>query len=681
MYTYTENFNLSQNGPRRASLPHAEASALPVSTSMHVITSASGQFVNTDPSPTHKFYSSKNQKLQRVYDALLNMSFFRSPRSPRKADYEVADISHSLENISFSSNMMDVDSSYTNAHTPRKPQNDKENITPGNSPTKLIVHKSPLRRKSLGANTHAQNMKLHNHISELQPPNAYLGPDFRTKANSAKTKRLTSVAQLYFLDYYCDMFDYVILRQERCRMVEDRLSNDPQYAANPRRQQMEWKNYVGRERAFLRKRRLKPKHKDFEMITQVGQGGYGQVFLARKKDTREVCALKILNKSLLLKLDETRHVLTERDILTNTRLEWLVKLLYAFQDAEKVYLAMEFVPGGDFRTLLNNTGYLIPPHARFYIAEMFAAVNSLHDLGFTHRDLKPENFLIDSKGHIKLTDFGLAAGTVSKDRIESMRLKLANLQDIEDYQVPSKLMSERQKLFKQSQGHHNLANSIVGSPDYMALEVLEGKSYDFTIDYWSLGCMLFEALCGYPPFSGSKQDETYHNLKHWKTALRRPQTRDGRYVFSDRTWQLIIRLIASSSTRLRNFKQVQQQPYFSDIDNWDTLRTRSPPFTPQLDNEEDAGYFDDFEDEQSMMKYKDVFARQEQNESLLGGAGGLDRKGASNFIGFTFKHKSDPNNKFQNGEINLLGGAAGGFGRRPQGPTRSNYLDPLATLY
>lgn len=605
------------------------------------------------------------------------MSFFRLPRSPRKSDHDVAEISHSLDNISFSSNnMMDVDSSYTNSHTPRKPHYDKENITPGNSPTKLILYKSPTRRKSLGTNTHAQNMKLHNNISQLQPQNAYLGPDFRTKASSANTKRLTSVAQLYFLDYYCDMFDYVILRQERCKMVEQHLTADPQFLGNARRQQLEWKNYVGRERAFLRKRRLKPKHKDFEMITQVGQGGYGQVFLARKKDTREVCALKILNKKLLVKLDETRHVLTERDILTNTRLDWLVKLFYAFQDPEKVYLAMEFVPGGDFRTLLNNTGYLIPPHARFYIAEMFAAVNSLHDLGFTHRDLKPENFLIDSKGHIKLTDFGLAAGTVSKDRIESMRLKLANLQDIDDYQIPSKLISERQKLFKQSQGHHNLANSIVGSPDYMALEVLEGKSYDFTIDYWSLGCMLFEALCGYPPFSGSKQDETYYNLKHWKTALRRPQTRDGRYVFSDRTWQLIVRLIASSSTRLHNYKQVQAQPYFSDIDDWDMLRSRSPPFTPQLDNEEDAGYFDDFEDEQSMMKYQDVFARQEQNESLLGSHGALDMKGGNNFIGFTFKHKSDPNNKFQNGEVNLLGGA---FGYKPT--PRNNPLDPLATLY
>ncbi|CAI5757700.1 unnamed protein product [Candida verbasci] len=580
-----------------------------------------------------------------------------------------------MENVSIGSNMMDVDTSY------RSNNNfNKENLTPLNSPTKSILHQSPTSTPYKNSRfqqpltptpvTNA-NRNLHDNINQLQPPTKYkLSPDeFYKKANNPKTKRLASVAQLYFLDYYCDMFDYVINRRERTNFVEQKLLTDPNFANDLQRQQLEWKNYIGRERALLRKRRLKPKHKDFQMITQVGQGGYGQVFLARKKDTREICALKILNKKLLVKLDETRHVLTERDILTNTRSEWLVKLLYAFQDPEKVFLAMEFVPGGDFRTLLNNTGYLIPPHARFYISEMFAAVNSLHELGFTHRDLKPENFLIDSKGHIKLTDFGLAAGTVSNDRIESMRIKLRDLEDLDNYQVPSRLMTERQKIFKQSQGHHNLANSIVGSPDYMALEVLEGKNYDFTIDYWSLGCMLFEALCGYPPFSGSKQEETYYNLKHWKTALRRPQTKDGRYVFSDRTWNLIIKLIASPNQRLRNFKQVQQLAYFGDIKDWDKLRERTPPFTPQLDNEEDAGYFDDFEDEEMMMKYKDVFARQEENEQLLEKSGVRKIK-QNNFIGFTFKHKSNPNNKFGN-EINLLN----------IGNSQRSRLDPLATLY
>ncbi|EAQ89863.1 hypothetical protein CHGG_06482 [Chaetomium globosum CBS 148.51] len=180
----------------------------------------------------------------------------------------------------------------------------------------------------------------------------------------------------------------------------------------------------GRERANLRKRRVRLRHADFQILTQVGQGGYGQVFLAQKKDTKEVCALKVMSKKLLFKLDEVRHVLTERDILTTAKSDWLVRLLYSFQDDKNIYLAMEYVPGGDFRTLLNNTGVLSNRHARFYIAEMFCAVDALHQLGYIHRDLKPENFLVDSTGHVKLTDFGLAAGFLAPAKIESMRIRL-----------------------------------------------------------------------------------------------------------------------------------------------------------------------------------------------------------------------------------------------------------------
>lgn len=445
--------------------------------------------------------------------------------------------------------------------------------------------------------------------TKLQAPK--LTKDFYQKANSQKTKRLVNVCQMYFLDYYCDMFDYVITRRQRA-------------LENP--------NDTQTEKSLLRQRRLKPKHKDFQMITQVGQGGYGQVYLAKKKDTKEIVALKILSKRLLMKLDETRHVLTERDILTNTRSEWLVKLFYAFQDNDSVFLAMEFVPGGDYRTLLNNTGVLIPPHARFYISEMFMSVNALHQLGYTHRDLKPENFLIDAKGHIKLTDFGLAAGSVSADRIESMKSKLASVKDL-DYSISTGSVKERQKMYRSLRTKDiHLANSIVGSPDYMALEVLEGRQYDYTIDYWSLGCMLFETLVGYPPFAGSNPEDTYTNLRRWKEALRRPKYEDGRYVFSDRTWQLITKLIAAPKDRIRSFKQIMSAPYFNEVD-WENLRSRVPPFTPQLDDEEDAGYFDDFNNDEDMAKYKEVMAKRQAIEKM--GDKNVDNR---YFIGFTFKH-------------------------------------------
>lgn len=100
------------------------------------------------------------------------------------------------------------------------------------------------------------------------------------------------------------------------------------------------KQWLGRERANLRKRRTRLRQGDFQILTQVGQGGYGQVFLAKKKDTKEICALKVMSKKLLFKLDEIRHILTERDILTAAKSEWLVRLLYAFQDDQSIYLAM-----------------------------------------------------------------------------------------------------------------------------------------------------------------------------------------------------------------------------------------------------------------------------------------------------------------------------------------------------
>lgn len=495
-----------------------------------------------------------------------------------------------------------------------------------------------------------------------------LNSEFHRKANSPKVKRLVTLAQMYFLDYYCDMFDYVIARRQRALQTEQNLHMIP-----PQERAIQWRNYVGKERSLLRKRRIKPKHKDFSMITQVGQGGYGQVYLARKRDTQEICALKILSKRLLLKLNEARHVLTERDILTNTRSEWLVKLLYAFQDDDKLYLAMEFVPGGDYRTLLNNVGYLIPPHARFYISEMFAAVNSLHELGYTHRDLKPENFLIDSKGHIKLTDFGLAAGSVSTERIESMRLKLNQVKDLE-YKPRERTVTERQQLYRSMRVKNvHIADSIVGSPDYMALEVLEGRPYDFTIDYWSLGCMLYETLVGFTPFSGGSSDETYNNLRNWSKYLKRPKADDGRYMFSDRTWHLISKLISHPQDRVRSFRQIMSMPYFVEVE-WMSLRNKVPPFTPQLDDEEDAGYFDDFNDEDDMAKYKDVMAKREQIEKMSDRSSRGDIN--KNFVGFTFKHKSSlasestPTRK--HGDRLLLSSGRTLTGRRD---------DPFGTLY
>ncbi|KAL6900233.1 kinase-like protein [Trichoderma evansii] len=450
-------------------------------------------------------------------------------------------------------------------------------------------------------------------------------------------RRMVNVTQLYFLDYYFDLLTYVGARQKRLAAFKSEFPTPPETDAETHR--VMWSKYTGRERANLRKRRIRLKQGDFQILTQVGQGGYGQVFLAQKKDTREVCALKVMSKKLLFKLDEVRHVLTERDILTTAQSDWLVRLLYSFQDDKNIYLAMEYVPGGDFRTLLNNTGVLSNRHARFYIAEMFCSVDALHKLGYIHRDLKPENFLVDSTGHVKLTDFGLAAGVLAPSKIESMRLKL---EEASETPVPfgkpigQRTVAERRESYRTMRENDvNYAKSIVGSPDYMAPEVLRGEEYDYTVDYWSLGCMLFEALTGFPPFAGSTPDETWRNLKHWKEVLKRPVWEDPNYFLSNRTWNFITTCINSRTKRFSEIKDIFAHHYFSEVD-WETLRQTRAPFVPELDSETDAGYFDDFGNDADMAKYKEVHDKQQALESM---AEREEEMGKSLFVGFTFRHR------------------------------------------
>ncbi|KAF2873072.1 kinase-like domain-containing protein [Massariosphaeria phaeospora] len=522
----------------------------------------------------------------------------------------------------------------------RKPN--QENTPPGARPG---LQKDP------SYTTHAAQSRQEPYRTREAEQSRYLhGPQRLSteeleKVRKPAVKRMANVTQLYFLDYYYDLLTYVHSRQNRLAQFKAQNPSPPTSLDSDYNDALT--QYLGRERANLRKRRTRLRQGDFQILTQVGQGGYGQVYLAQKKDTREVCALKVMSKKLLFKLDEVRHVLTERDILTTAKSEWLVRLLYAFQDDKSIYLAMEYVPGGDFRTLLNNTGVLHNRHARFYMAEMFSCVDSLHQLGYIHRDLKPENFLIDSTGHVKLTDFGLAAGMLAPAKIESMRIKLESVGNVISpfgRPIEERSAAERRENYRSLRERDvNYAKSIVGSPDYMAPEVLKGDEYDFTVDYWSLGCMLFEALAGYPPFAGATVEETWQNLKQWKKVLRKPVYEDPTYFLSKRTWDLITRLVASKSSRFRGISEIHAHQYFAEVD-WNRLRENDAPFVPDLDSETDAGYFDDFGSEADMAKYKEVHDKQAALEAM---ADRDDKMAKGAFVGFTFRHKKtvDENGK------------------------------------
>ncbi|KAF9109246.1 hypothetical protein BGX27_007836 [Mortierella sp. AM989] len=505
-----------------------------------------------------------------------------------------------------------------------------------------------------------------------------------------------------------------------------------------------WTEFRMQEQMILRQRRTRTQAIQFKILTQVGQGGFGEVFLARKADTSELCALKRMSKKHLHLQDEVQHILTERDVLTATKSEWHVKLLYSFQDTEYVYLAMEFVQGGDVRTMLTARGVLKEEDSKLYFAEMMMAIDALHQQGYIHRDLKPENFLIDQTGHIKLTDFGLSKGQLAESRIEAMKTKLREVKNSMEPTMPvlrrggsSMIMPLHHQHLNQH--HHqrsmggegvglegslgvrlggaggsfanlngilhrspshmiwngsssNLTNnsllnlsagvpqqqgtpeyknegirrafSIVGSADYMAPEILTNKGYDYGVDYWSLGCILFEFLCGYSPFQAEDTRQTCVNVWHWRKVLQRPiyDTEENlEFNLTDEAWDLI-----TWDERYTTLQRVQEHPWLAGLD-WNNLRSMPASFVPVLSTPIDTSYFDDFSNPDDMMGYKDVKLRQAQvqeaeaaadaNAGSLAGQGSLQDqdfcsgsnsslpqilrvqdpwKGA--FVGFTFRH-------------------------------------------
>ncbi|KAJ2498267.1 serine/threonine-protein kinase dbf2 [Coemansia sp. RSA 1972] len=482
-------------------------------------------------------------------------------------------------------------------------------------------------------------------------------------------RRKVEAAQVYFLDYYVDHLTYIANRRMRLNSFKTAIQSI--HISAPEVQQS-WRNHQTNETNILRRRRNRTREHEFDVLAQIGQGGFGQVFLARKRDTGEVCALKKMEKQLLVRLNEVQHILTERDILRTSRSEWLVKLLYAFQDQKSLYLAMEFVPGGDIRSLLIHSELFRHPVARFYIAESIVAVSALHSFGYFHRDLKPENFLVDASGHVKLTDFGLSHGHLSRPTLDAMRKKL---DQVKDRELVIQSSSEKRSLSKYAAGRLAdqalRAYSIVGSPDYMAPEILytslasdkhreptastSGNSsqashashdpmadahlgYDFRVDFWSLGCILYEFYASYSPFTGPTTDDVWRNVYHWDEVLQRPDfaSNEAEDNLTPEAWDLITCLVCHRDIRLSSLQEIAKHSYFRGMDMLRLRETQVPPFVPALQSDADTRHFDDFSDPVSMAAYKDVNNKWRDLDGLAAQPG-ADIDPAS-FIGFTYKH-------------------------------------------
>ncbi|EGV66678.1 Pkinase-domain-containing protein [Yamadazyma tenuis ATCC 10573] len=299
---------------------------------------------------------------------------------------------------------------------------------------------------------------------------------------------------------------------------------------------------------------------DFEPIMVLGKGTYGKVLLVRQKTTGKLFAQKQLKKISLLMNNEVNEVnlertLNEKKILERVNHPNIVKLYYAFQDFNKVYLILEYLDGGELFYHLSQESFLPESKACFYIAQLVLALRYLHlQLHVIYRDLKPENCMLDSSGSLVLTDFGLSK------------------------------VSDKDK-----------TNSFIGTIQYMAPEILRNENYSYEVDWWSLGCISFDLLTGSPPFTGNNNKKITEKILASKKNLKFP------FYLSLDAKDFLRKLLAVNIDKRINldqddqFEAIKKHRFFRHI-NWDDLIHNNqavlPPILPVITNPLLAENFD-----------------------------------------------------------------------------------------
>lgn len=354
-----------------------------------------------------------------------------------------------------------------------------------------------------------------------------------------------------------------------------------------------------KETQFMRFRRLRLTQNEFESVKIVGRGAFGEVRLVRMKGTGELFAMKRLKKTDILKKEQVTHVRAERDIMARSTMSdlnrnpWLVKLYFSFQDNEYLYLIMEYVPGGDLMNLLIKYDTFSEDWARFFIAETVLAVESIHRLDYIHRDIKPDNILLDSRGHIKLSDFGLCTG-LETSKFASLYRTLSGQPTQLRAEDIALAQSRDERLASWKAKCRVMAFSTVGTPDYISPEVFMQKGYAQECDWWSVGCIMYEMLVGYPPFCSETPAETYRKVMNWRETLQFPSD----VIISADAKDLIRRLLCGVPDRL-SAEDIKKHPFFKGVD-WERLHESRAPFVPRIDNPTDTRNFDHFDEEDAM---------------------------------------------------------------------------------
>ncbi|KAL0580624.1 Serine/threonine-protein kinase [Marasmius crinis-equi] len=289
---------------------------------------------------------------------------------------------------------------------------------------------------------------------------------------------------------------------------------------------------------------------DFELTTVIGKGSFGKVMQVRKRDTSRIYALKTIRKAHIVHRNEITHTLAERLVLAQVNSPFIVPLKFSFQSEQKLYLVLAFVNGGELFHHLQREQRFNEERARFYSAELLLALEHLHELDVVYRDLKPENILLDFTGHIALCDFGLC---------------------------------------KLNMKANDKTNTFCGTPEYLAPEILCGQGYNKTIDWWTLGVLLYEMLSGLPPFYDENTDAMYQKILNDPLVF-------GPEI-SPEAQSILTGLLTRDPTRrlgVNGAEEIRRHPFFSNHLDFKLLAQKKihPPFKPSVASPVDVSNFD-----------------------------------------------------------------------------------------
>ncbi|KAI8066188.1 serine/threonine-protein kinase orb6 [Thamnidium elegans] len=428
-----------------------------------------------------------------------------------------------------------------------------------------------------------------------------------------------TTAKLQLENDYQASLQQAIERNQRLSDLEERLSTE---RCSEEKKNRQLQSLGRKESQYLRLRRTRLGLDDFVTVKVIGKGAFGEVRLVQACDTGKIYAMKTLRKSEMLKKDQLAHVKSERDILAESDSPWIVQLYFSFQDTSNLYLIMEFLPGGDLMTMLIKYDTFSEPVTQFYIGEIILALETIHQMGFIHRDIKPDNILIDRNGHVKLSDFGLSTGFHKTHDSQYYQKLMEGVSNNRSSIINLNNITRQEKIATWKRNRRGLAYSTVGTPDYIAPEIFLQTGYGKGCDFWSLGAIMFECLCGYPPFCSENPHDTYRKIMNWPESLEFPDDQP----ISPEAEDLIRRLMCDADVRLgiNGIEEIKSHPFFYGFD-WKSVRSNGvSPHVPQLTSITDTSYFP-IDELDSIPEYITQYEEPESYEKDLA------------FVGYTFK--------------------------------------------